>query len=125
ENLEIGIDKQSEAVRKATKHHENMDKQYGENSKEAKRARVELDNQLISYEDMSSQLQGARNDFKQFNREQVIQNSTLYRGGQALQDFGRKLGGISAQARDIGGSLTRSITMPAMGAVTALGSIVA
>src|SRR5699024_6489197 len=52
ENLEIGIDKQSEAVKKATKHHENMSRQYGENSKEAKRARVELDNQLIRYEDM-------------------------------------------------------------------------
>src|SRR5699024_9491970 len=64
-------------------------------------------------------------EMQEFQRQQDIQGSKWYKTGDALQNFGDKLGSISGKARKVGGALTKSITLPAMGVIGAVGGITA
>src|SRR5699024_9915001 len=61
---------------------------------------------------------------QEFSRQQDIQNSGWYKTGDALQNFGGKLGNVSQKARDVGSTLTKRITLPVLGVTTARGGMV-
>src|SRR5699024_11928110 len=54
-----------------------------------------------------------------------VSGSCWYKLGDAMQGFGDKRGGVSKKAREVGSTLTKRITLAALGVATAAGGIVA
>src|SRR5699024_5586371 len=67
----------------------------------------------------------ANQEMHQFAREQQVQSTRIYKTGDAMESFGNRLGEVSSKARETGSTLTKRITLPALGVVSAVGGITA
>src|SRR5690625_3219609 len=124
-----GLNKKLEAQKVVTesarKHHEKMVAEFGEGSKEADNAAIAYNNQSAQLKNLERYVSRATDELKMMKREQEIQSSGWYKTGDAIEGFSDKLGSVSGKAREVGSSLTKSITLPALGVATAVGGIVA
>lgn len=88
---------------------------------------------------MKSTIQGVKKDINQlasdtkkasggmdknFNKAGSGIQRSMYKTGDTLESFGNGLKNVSNKAKDVGGSLTKRITLPAAAATTAIGGIV-
>src|SRR5699024_5373990 len=92
---------------------------------EAEKEAIDLNNAIAKYEETGRQISQLTNEMNALERQQDIQGSGWYKTGDALENFGTKLGGVSQKAREVGGTLTKRITLPVLGVTTAVGGMVA
>src|SRR5699024_8690507 len=128
ESYEKGIDALNEDIVKQRKNMDDLKAKYeqarqqdGENARSTQRLAMEYNKQADSLNRMEHQL---ANYTKELN-EMKVKSSSWYKMGDAMEGFGDKLGGISQKAREVGSTLTKRITLPALGVATAAGGIVA
>lgn len=124
-----GLNKKLELQKKTTesarKHYEKMVAEHGEGSRQAQEAAATYNNEAAQLNNLERHINKVTDEMKAFKREQEIQSSTMWKTGDALEGFGKGLGEVSKKAREIGGNLTKWITLPAMGVVTTVGGITA
>lgn len=122
-----GLNKKLEVQRAVTEEakaeYKRMVAEYGEGSKQAEKAAREYNYQASSLNNLERYVEKVTAEMKAFQRQQKIQNTTLYKSGDSLIRFGSGLKTVSDQAKGLGSTLTRRITMPAAGAAAALTSI--
>lgn len=91
------------------------------NTQEAQRLRTEYYKQVGVLNQLGDQLEGAKFKLHDLRRE----NSVFTQMGNAITGAGEGLKSFGGQLQNVGNSLTRRITLPAIGAVTAVGGITA
>lgn len=123
DGLNKKLEVQKTVTESARKHYEKMVAEHGEGSRQAQNAAAAYNHEATQLNNLERHIQKVTKEMKEFERQQAIQNSTLYKSGDALVNFGDKLGDISSKARQVGGSLTRYLTAPIMGLVTAVGGM--
>lgn len=126
------VDELSSAAKIAEDNVEQLSKQYhevgkeqGYTSKEALRLRQEWAKQKNELNFLQRDLEGATNDLKAFQKQQMISNSNWTKTGNAFTGMSKSLDSISGKLSATGRSLTNSITKPALIAGTAIGGITA
>lgn len=124
-----GLNKKYEAqktvVAAAKKEYEDLASQYDENSDKVQRAARNYNNEMAQLNNLGHHIDNVTQEMQSFAREQQIQESSWYKTGDALQNFGGKLGDVSQKALEVGGTLTKRITLPVAGVTTAIGGMVA
>lgn len=115
------LELQRDIVEKSHKHYEKMVKVHGEGSREAIDAANAYNRENAQLNNLERHVQRVTKEMREFERQQIIQNSTLYKSGKALDDFGNKLEDLSNKARSIGGDLTKKVTAPIVGVATMFG----
>src|SRR5699024_1290492 len=112
-------------VADAEKHYNKMVEAHGEGSSQAQKAAAAYNNESAQLNNLERHISNVTKEMHAFKREQEIQRSGWYKTGDALESFGTKLGGVSEKAREVGGTLTRRITLPVVGITTAIVGMVA
>lgn len=123
DGLNKKLELQRDIVEKARKHYEKMVETHGAGSKEALQAATAYNNEVASLNNLERHIQKVTQEMKEFERQQAIKNSTLYKSGEALVNFGDKLGSISGIAKDVGRDLTKYVTTPIAGLVSLVGGL--
>lgn len=123
DGLNKKLDVQRKVTENARKHYEKMVKEHGEGSAEAEKAARAYNNEVAKLNSLERQIKDVTSQMKEFQRQQKIQNSILFKAGDSLIKFGSGLKSMSDKMKDVGKSLTTKITTPAVGAATALGGI--
>lgn len=105
---------------------------FAELNDEVTKNRTELDNAEVSlnraerdYNKLANSVEYYTEEMKQMHIEQSIAESNWTKSGDAVIGFSNGLERVSGVATTVGDSLTRNITMPALGVVTAVGGITA
>lgn len=119
------LELQKTTTESARKHYEKMAETHGESSTQAQKAATAYNNEVAQLNNLERHIGKVTDEMNAFKRQQDIQSTALFKTGDALEGFGDGLSQVSSKARDIGGSLTKWITLPAMGVATAVGGIVA
>ncbi|MED3650605.1 tape measure protein [Heyndrickxia sporothermodurans] len=117
------IEVQKAIVDKAQKSYEKMVKEHGEGSTEAEKAARAYNNEAAKLNSLERYIKNVTEEMKEFQRQQKIQNSTLFKAGDSLIKFGSGLKSISDKTKELGQNLTNKITKPAVGAASALAGI--
>ncbi|PWA08663.1 hypothetical protein DCC39_14590 [Pueribacillus theae] len=123
DGLNKKLEVQKEVTKAAKEHYEDMIKEHGLGSKEAEKAAREYNNQAAALKNLERYVDGVTQEFKEFQKQQKIQSSTLYKTGDSLVKFGSGLKSISDKTKDLGKNLTKKLTLPAVGAASALAGI--
>lgn len=110
-------------VEELSKKYHEVGKEQGYTSKEALGLRQEWAKQKNELNFLQRDLEGATNDLKAFQKQQMISNSNWTKSGNALTGMSKSLDSISSKLTSTGKSLTNSITKPAMIAGGALAGI--
>lgn len=103
--------------------YEEVSKEQGHNSKTAQSLRQEISRQADTHNYLQKELEKTTNDFKAFQKQQMIADSNWTKTGTAFTGLGKSLDAISSKLQSTGRSLTNSITKPAMVAGGALAGI--
>src|SRR5699024_4632037 len=119
------LELQKIVVADAEKHYNKMVEAHGEGSSQAQKAAAAYNNESAQLNNLERHISNVTKEMQEFSRQQDIQNSGWYKTGDALQNFGGKLGNVSQKARDVGSTLTKRITLPVLGVTTAIGGMVA
>src|SRR5690606_15805991 len=117
------LEVQKAVTENARKHYEKMVAEHGQGSEQAEKAAREYNHQAAALNNLERYVKNVTAEFKEFQKQQKIQNSTLFKAGDSLIKYGSSLKSMSDKMKDVGKSLTTKITMPAVGAATALGGI--
>ncbi|MEK4023516.1 peptidoglycan DD-metalloendopeptidase family protein [Sporosarcina sp. FSL W7-1283] len=123
EGLNKRVEAQKISTEAARKTYEKMVTAHGEGSVEAEKAATHYNNQAAALNNLERHVGSVTAEMKEFQRQQEIQGTTLFKVGDQLTNFGTGLKSISDKAGKIGSSLTKKITLPAVGAASALGGI--
>lgn len=110
-------------VEELSKKYHEVGKEQGYTSKEALGLRQEWAKQKNELNFLQRDLEGATNDLKAFQKQQMIANSNWTKTGNAFTGMSKSLESISGKLQSTGKSLTNSITKPAMVAGGALAGI--
>lgn len=116
---------QEKTTESARKHYEKMVEEHGEGSRQAQNAAAAYNNEAAQLNNLERHIGRVTDEMKALQREQEIQSSSMWKVGDAFQGFGSGLDQVSTKARELGGNLTKWITLPAMGVATAAGGITA
>ena len=116
---------QAAMVSEAEKNYKKMSETYGENSVKAQQAAQSLNEQIARYQETGREISNLKKEFADFQKQQKIDNSNWTKAGNALIDYGDGLQKIGQRMSDTGATMTKRITLPALGAATAAGGIVA
>lgn len=114
------LELQKDIVEKSYKNYEKMVKAHGEGSREAIDAANAYNRENAQLNNLERHVQRVTKEMQAFKREQEIQSSVAWQAGDALENFGNKMDTISSKARSVGGDLTKYLTLPITGAITAL-----
>src|SRR5690625_4822735 len=120
DGLNRKLEVQKRTVEAARKEYEEMVKEHGAGSKEAEKAARGYNNQAAALNNLERYIERTKNELIKLEREQRIANSTFTKVGQKFEDWGGKLKTLGGQLDNVGGRMTRSITMPVVGATTAV-----
>ncbi|MFD4928408.1 tape measure protein [Peribacillus butanolivorans] len=117
------LEVQKEVTKQAKAEYEKMVRENGEGSKEADKAAKSYNNEVAALNNLERYVGGVKEELKKMKEEQRIASSGWTKAGDSLINFGSGLKSISDKTKDLGKSLTKKLTLPAVGAATALGSI--
>lgn len=116
---------QAQMVEEAKKRYEDMSSAYGENSVKAQQAAQNLNEQIARYQETGRELENVTAEFKEFQRVQEIQSKGWYKVADGMDQWGGKLKSAGSAMNDVGSKMTKGITLPAIGAATAVGGLFA
>lgn len=119
--LSKSFDNQKKNVDDLRKHYDKMAATHGESSKEAMSARIEYNKQADELNKLGHALDNARGELHKLN----VENSGFTKIGNAAETAGSGIQTFGGHIKNVGGSLTKWITAPALGVATAVGGIVA
>src|SRR5690625_2990674 len=125
DGLNRKLEVQKRVVEEARKEYEEMVKEHGAGSKEAEKAAREYNNQAAALGNLERYIERTKDELIELERQQRIANSTFTKIGERLESYGGKLKTFGGHLDNIGGRMTRSITLPVVGATTAVGGMVA
>ncbi|MFI8495297.1 tape measure protein [Peribacillus butanolivorans] len=117
------LEVQKEVTKQAKAEYEKMVRENGEGSKKADEAAKSYNNEVAALNNLERYVGGVKEELKKMKEEQRIAFSGWTKAGDSLINFGSGLKSISDKTKDLGKSLTKKLTLPAVGAATALGSI--
>lgn len=123
ESLNSDIVKQRKNLDDLGKKHADAVREQGANSRAATTLAIEYNKQTDNLNRLERQLETATKELKTMQEQQRISSSGWGKLGGVLKGVGSNLTNISQSMKNVGQNLTRSITMPAMGAATALSGI--
>lgn len=116
---------QAKIVEEAQKKYETLKKTKGENAKVTQDAAIALNREVEELAYLENQVKETETALKSLKQEQEIQSTGWHKMGDSIEGFSKNLGRISERVKDVGSSLTKRITVPAMGVITAVGGITA
>ena len=105
--------------------YQEVGNEQGFTSAKAQQLQKEIANQEKELHFLSSSLQTTTADFKKFQEAQRIQASPFTKIANSLDTVGGKIGAVGDKMQSVGGSMTSSITKPALVAGGAIGAMVA
>lgn len=116
---------QERIVESTRKEYEKMVEQHGEGSKQAEAAKRSYENQSATLNNLERAVERTTNQMREFEKQQQIANSGWTKFGDFATKAGGKLTTVGEGMKNVGSKLTKSITLPAVGAATAVGGMVA
>ena len=119
--LSKSFDNQKKNVDDLRKHYDKMAATHGETSKEAQSARVEYNKQADELNKLGHAVENARTELHKLN----VENSGFTKIGNAAETAGSGIQTFGGHVKNVGGSLTKWITAPVLGAITAAGGLTA
>ena len=119
--LSKSFDNQKKNVDDLRKHYDKMAATHGESSKEAMSARIEYNKQADELNKLGHALDNARGELHKLN----VENSGFTKIGNAAETAGSGIQTFGGHIKDVGGGLTKWITAPVLGAITAAGGLTA
>ena len=119
--LSKSFDNQKKNVDDLRKHYDKMAATHGETSKEAMSARIEYNKQADELNKLGHALDNARGELHKLN----VENSGFTKIGNAAETAGSGIQTFGGHIKDVGGGLTKWITAPVLGAITAAGGLTA
>lgn len=119
--LSKSFDNQKKNVDDLRKHYDKMVATHGEGSKEAQSARIEYNKQADELNKLGHAVENARTELHKLN----VENSGFTKIGNAAETAGGGMQTFGGHVKDVGGSLTKWITAPVLGAITAAGGLTA
>ena len=119
--LSKSFDNQKKNVDDLRKHYDKMVATHGEGSKEAQSARIEYNKQADELNKLGHAVENARTELHKLN----VENSGFTKIGNAAETAGSGIQTFGGHVKDVGGSLTKWITAPVLGAITAAGGLTA
>ncbi|MED1603653.1 peptidoglycan DD-metalloendopeptidase family protein [Alkalihalophilus marmarensis] len=114
---------QSRVVDSAKKSYEKLASDQNASAEAVEKAARNYNHELATLNNLERQIAKTKTELQKFTQEQKIASSGWTKAGDSLINFGNRLSTISERSKELGRNLTRSITMPAVGAATALASI--
>ncbi|MCM3487899.1 peptidoglycan DD-metalloendopeptidase family protein [Alkalihalophilus marmarensis] len=123
DGLNKKLEVQKVVVDSAQKSYEKMVKEHGEGSEQAEKAARNYNHEVAALSNLERQISKTKAELKQLTQEQKIADSGWTKTGDNLINLGNRLSTISDRSKELGRNLTRSITMPAVGAASALAGI--
>ena len=119
--LSKSFDNQKKNVDDLRKHYDKMAATHGETSKEAQSARIEYNKQADELNKLGHAVENARTELHKLN----VENSGFTKIGNAAETAGSGIQTFGGHVKNVGGSLTKWITAPVLGAITAAGGLTA
>lgn len=119
--LSKSFDNQKKNVDDLRKHYDKMAATHGETSKEAMSARIEYNKQADELNKLGHAVENARTELHKLN----VENSGFTKIGNAAETAGSGIQTFGGHIKDVGGGLTKWITAPVLGAITAAGGLTA
>ena len=105
--------------------YQEVGNEQGYTSAKAQQLQKEIANKEKELHFLSSSLQTTTADFKKFQEAQRIKASPFTKIANSLDTVGGKIGAVCDKMQSVGGSMTSSITKPALVAGGAIGAMVA
>lgn len=119
--LSKSFDNQKKNVDDLRKHYDKMAATHGESSKEAMSARIEYNKQADELNKLGHALDGAKDKM----RDLYVEQSNFTKVGNSFKGLSGGLDGISNKLSSFGSMMTKRVTAPILGAVTAAGGLTA
>ncbi|MFD2829238.1 tape measure protein [Corticicoccus populi] len=134
---------QEALVDSAADAYEKMVEKHGEASDEARTYATRLNEEKAKLNDVKNAIENTKGELddytkktaeaeeqqrqlnEELERQRKIADSPWTKLSQGMETYGNKLVSVGTGMKDFGGLLTKSITLPAIGAVTAIGGITA
>lgn len=113
------------ALRDAERAFANVNEEVSQNRKEMDNAEIALKRAETDYNKLARSVDHYTQEMKEMHIEQTIANSAWTKSGDAVIGFSNQLEKVSGMAVSVGNSLTRNITLPVAGIVTAASGVVA
>ncbi|MFD9629006.1 peptidoglycan DD-metalloendopeptidase family protein [Peribacillus muralis] len=117
------LEVQKEVTKQAKLEYEKMVKEHGVGSKEADKAASSYNAEVAALNNLERYVGNVREELKKLKEEQRVASSGWTKAGDSLINFGSGLKSISDKTKDVGKSLTQKLTLPAVGAASALAGI--
>ncbi|WP_340373301.1 peptidoglycan DD-metalloendopeptidase family protein [Peribacillus sp. FSL E2-0218] len=117
------LEVQKEVTKQAKLEYEKMVREHGEGSKEADKAASSYNAEVAALNNLERYVGNVREELKKLKEEQRVASSGWTKAGDSLINFGSGLKSISDKTKDVGKSLTQKLTLPAVGAASALAGI--
>src|SRR5690625_2692333 len=121
QELSKTFDQQQKNVSALKSRYDELEQSGRGNTQEARRLRTEFNKQV----DELNRLGGALDDAKHGLHDLKRENSVFTKMGNTISGASENLRTFGGHMQNIGGSLTKNITLPALGVTTAIGGIVA
>lgn len=113
------------ALREAERAFADVNEEVSQNRKEMDNAEIALKRAETDYNKLARSVDYYTQEMKEMHIEQTIANSAWTKSGDAVIGFSNQLEKVSGMAVSVGNSLTRNITLPVAGIVTAASGVVA
>ncbi len=113
------------ALRDAERAFADVNEEVSQNRKEMDNAEIALKRAETDYNKLARSVDYYTQEMKEMHIEQTIANSAWTKSGDAVIGFSNELERVSGMAVTVGNSLTRNITLPVAGIVTAASGVVA
>src|SRR5690606_20645025 len=117
------LELQRRITREARAEYERIAQQYGENSKQARKAARELNEQVAAYNNLERYVNNAQRELADLREELRVSESAWGRLGSAIESAGSNLTELGDRMKTVGQNMTAYLTAPMAGLGVAIGAI--
>jgi len=109
------LELQTEITAAAREEHEKMVREHGEGSKQAEKAARAYNNEVAALNNLRRYVVNVRQELEDLREEQRISESSWGRMSQLFNDIGTSLTGLGGKMKEVGSSLSTSLSLPIVG----------
>lgn len=113
------LEVQKAAVNAARAQYDRMVAAHGEGSVQAQRAATAFNNEVAAVNNLERHVGSLTDEFREFERQQQISNSTFGRLGTSLDNLGSRFSSVGGGLKKAGSSMSMYITAPLAGIAVA------